>query len=94
MFKTKDKKLNKILTHIERAAGCKIRKFAKNVQEDALHEAIVAYLEGKRNKDIVEHLVLWHRVERRYEKHILAFTRARPLKQDKAQLIQISKDYR
>lgn len=80
-----------MLSHIEKVAGCKIRSFAKNVQEDALHEAIVAYLQ---KEDIVQHLVLWHRAERRYEKKILTFTRARPLKADRAQLIQISKDYR
>lgn len=94
MFKQNDRKLNKILKHIESAVGNKIRKFAKNVQEDALHEAIVAYLEGKRGKEILQHLVLWRRGERRYEKKILAFTRARPLKQDKEELIRISKDYR
>lgn len=91
MFKTKDKKLNKMLDQIEKVAGKKIRSFAKNVQEDALHEAIVAYLE---KKDIVQHLVLWQREERRYEKKILAFTRARPLRRDAEELKRISKDYR
>lgn len=91
MFKENDEKLNKILSAVEDAAGWKIRKFAKHVQEDAWQEAIIAYLEGK---DIVEHLVQWHRKERRYEKKILAFTRARPLKRDKEEIIKISKDYR
>lgn len=91
MFKNNDKQLNKMLAHIEKVAGKKIRSFAKNVQEDALQEAVVAYLE---KEDIVQHLILWHRGERRYEKKILAFTRARPLKADKAELIKISKDYR
>jgi len=91
MFKSQDKKLQKILTHIEDVAGWKIRKFPKDVQEEALHEAIVAYLE---NNDIVEHLTLWRRAERRYQKKVLAFTRARPLKRDKEQIKKISGDYR
>jgi len=91
MFKSQDKNLKNILDHIEEVAGWKIRKFPKHVQEDALHEAVVAYLEGK---DIVEHLVLWRRAERRYQKKVLAFTRARPLKRDKEQIIDISKDYK
>ena len=91
MFNANDKKLKKILGHVEKVAGDKIRKFPKDVQEEALQEAVVAYLEGK---DILEHLVMWRRGERRYQKKILAFTRARPLKQDKEELKRISKDYR
>ena len=79
------------MDHIENAVGNMIRKMAKNVQEEALHEAVVAYLQGE---NIREHLVLWQRNERRYQKKILAFTRARPLKRDKDEIIRISKDYR
>jgi hypothetical protein len=68
-----------------------IRKQPKNVQEDCLNEAVLAYLE---HKDIVKHLILWRRGERNYEKKIMGFTRARPLKKDKAELIRISKAYK
>ncbi len=91
MFNKKDKRQKLILDHIEEIAGDRIRKFPEDVQEEALQEAVLAYLEGK---DILEHLKLWRRNERRYQKKILAFTRARPLKRDKEEMKQISKDYR
>ena len=98
MKKYKDENINKILTqlgslgkHIDKAAGDYIRKQPKNVQEDALNEAVLAHLEGR---DIVKHLVLWRRKQRNYEKKILSFTRARPLKRDKEELIRISKAYK
>jgi len=91
MFNENNKKAEKILDHIEKLAGNRIRKFPADVQDEALQEAVIAYLEGK---DILEHLKLWRRAERRYQKKILTFTRARPLKQDKEELKKISKDYR
>jgi hypothetical protein len=90
MFKN-NKKLLTALEPIEKVAGNIIRHYAKNVQEDAWMVAYIAYME---KKDIVETLKLWRRKARRDQKKILYFTSARPLKQDKAQLIKISKDYR
>ena len=90
MFNENDKNTKKILDDVEKIAGDRIRKFPKDVQEEALQEAVVAYLEGK---DILEHLKLWRRAERRYLKKILTFTRARPLKRDKEELKNISKEY-
>ena len=89
MFDKKSKDA-KILKHIEKVAGKRIRKFPKNVQEDALQEAVIAYLEGK---DILEHLKLWNRDERNYQKKILTFTRARPLKSELKQIRKISEEY-
>lgn len=91
MFKDNKKELEKALAPIEKVAGDIIRKYAKNVQEDAWMVAYLAYME---KKDIVETLKLWRRKARRDQKKILYFTSARPLKADKAQLIKISKDYR
>jgi hypothetical protein len=91
MFNKNKKNLKKLLAHIENVAGKRIRKFPKHVQEDALHEAIIAYLE---KKDIVEHLNKWYREERAYEKKILAFTRARPLARDRAEFLKVFKEYR
>lgn len=91
MFDKKEKYREKsILDHIEEVAGDLIRKLPKDVQEEALQEAVLAYLEGK---DILEHLKLWRRAERRYLKKILCFTRARPLKRDKEEMKKISKEY-
>lgn len=91
MFKSQEKNLINILAPVEKAAGKRIRRFPKNVQEDAWMVGYLAYLEGK---DINEALTLWNRKERRYQKKILAFTRARPLKCDKQELKDISKKYR
>ena len=90
MFKKKNKKDKKILDHIEKVAGERIRKLPKDVQAEALQEAVLAYLEGK---DILEHLKLWRRAERRYQKKILCFTRARPLRAEKEEIKKISKEY-
>ena len=79
-----------MLRHIEKVAGKRIRKFPKHVQEDALHEAVIAYL---LKKDILDHLTKWNKGERQYQKKILTFTRARPLKRDRAKLIEIQKGY-
>lgn len=102
MFDTKDNNLKKIfesddpavitmLATIDKEAGWKLEKFPQDIQLDAFLEAVVAYLEGQ---DILRHLVLWRRGERRYQKKILAFTRARPLKNDKEEMKDISKKYR
>jgi hypothetical protein len=91
MFKKKCKNLKDVLAPVEKVAGRIIRSYAKNVQEDAWMVGYLAYME---KKDIVEALKLWRRKARRDQKKILYFTSARPLKEDKEQLIQISKDYR
>lgn len=90
MFKENEKNLENILQEIEKVAGWRIRKFAKHLQEDALHEAVIAYLEGV---DILEHLNNWNRKERKYQRKILAFTRARPTKRDLKQIKKISEEY-
>lgn len=90
MFKEKND-LVKILDHVEKVAGKKIRSYPKNIRDEAISEAIIAVLE---DRDILEHLKLWRRAERRYQNKILSFTRARPTKRDKEQIKKISKDYK
>lgn len=90
MFNKKDGELKKALAPIEEVAGKIIRKYAKNVQEDAWMVAYVAYLEGG---DVLEALAQWRSTERKYQKTILAFTRARPLAEDRKQFLDIFKDY-
>ena len=91
MFNKNKNNLKKVLAPIEKMAGERIRKFAKDVQADAWSVAYLAYLEGK---DVHLALTMWNRKERAYKKKILAFTRARPLAREKEQLKQIQKDYR
>jgi hypothetical protein len=85
-----NKKLEKILEPVNKIAGNRIRKFAKDVQEDAWMIAYVAYIE---DKNIHRVLTLWRRTERKYQKRILAFTRARPLLEEKGEIKRIKKEY-
>ncbi len=91
MFDENDKNAKKILSHIEKVAGERILKYPKDIQEEALQEAVLACLLGE---DVLEHLKLWRRAERAYLKKILTFTRARPTKRDKEEIKRIEKKYR
>jgi hypothetical protein len=90
MFNKKDEELKKALAPIEEVAGKTIRSYSKSVQEDAWMVAYIAYLEGD---DVLEALAQWRSTERKYQKKILAFTRARPLAKEKKEFLDIFKDY-
>ena len=92
MFKQNKNNLEKVLTPIlGKVVRERIRRFKRYVQEDAW---IVAYIAYRENNNVLETLTKWNRAERVRQKKELSIYSSRPRRRDKAEIMQISKDYK